>query len=68
MNKMVNRGIAADVNETLRGGRWVFLCPRCPRPRTKTKDPEIPTMKLIDDNWVCPTCKCWVPDANLYGE
>jgi hypothetical protein len=68
MNKMADRGISADVTESMRGGKWIFLCPRCKKPRTKTNDPQIPAMILVDDNWVCPTCKCWVPDANLYGE
>ncbi len=68
MNKVSDRGIAANVKETMRGGKWIFMCPRCPYPRTKTKDPEVPALVLVDDNWVCPKCKCWVSDANLYGE
>lgn len=67
MNKASDRGNARDVKETVRDGKWVFLCPRCPYPRTKTDDPEAPAMILVDNKWVCPKCQCWVLDSKLYG-
>lgn len=57
------------VADSLQSNKWVFLCANCPRPRTKTDDPDVPALGLNDETgiWRCPVCGFEIADADLYG-